>query len=341
MQRRSALFWSSGVVILLLWTAGVDAKSKPDWVDGASVQYPDASYVVGVGFGDTRQGAENSAYAALSRVFRAQIQSTTREQEALRQTEKGKKAEIDRMINIQNQTEVSSNKILEEVRIAERWEDPVSKANYALAVLDRVKAASNLRQKSMAAEMEAKEWSERAEKSADPLEQARDLHKAILAARRNEGYEADLGVIQPTATAGGLPLVHTSELNGRLTALLAEHFRVGVHLSGPHADAVRDAVLAGLHERGFSSGDQEDITISGEVAFDEADLKDPRWRYVRWTAHLTLTQKETGKIFGSFARSGREGQLSSSEADRKALVAVQTEMTQAAGGTLMKFIFGE
>lgn len=338
---RKPLYWIA-VALFSLWSTGaLFAEGKPDWVDGSSARYPDVSYIVGVGLGDSRPSAENSAYAALARVFRAQIHSTSRGAEDFRQTEKGKKIEIDRTIDIQDQTEVSTDKVLEEVRIAERWADPVSKVNYALAVLDRAKAASHLRQKSLAAGMEAKEWAERARKSSDPLAQIRALRKAILAARLAEGYDADLRVTQPAGTAGPLPLVSAAELSNQLTTLLDQHFRIGVHLTGPHADAVQNAILAGLHEKGFTGGSREDIVIGGDVGFEEVDLKDPQWHYVRWTAHLTLTQKETEKVFGSITRSGREGQLSSTEADRKALIALQSEMTQTIGETLLNFIYGE
>ena len=329
-------------LFLLVGIAGVlFAEQKPEWVDGTSPQYPDASYMVGVGFGDTRQGAENSAYTALARVFKAQVRSSTREQEDFRQREEGGKTETGRKIDIQGTTEVSTEKVLEQVRIAERWVDPVSKVQYALAVLDRAKAASDLRRKSTAAEMEAKEWEGRAKKASDKLQRARALRKAILAARLNEGYEADLRIIQPMGGDAGAALVSSSALNDQLSLLLDEHFRVGVHITGPRADAVRDAILAGLHEKGFTSGSREDIVVGGDVGFEEVDLKDPKWHYVRWTAHLTLTEKETGKVFGSLTRSGREGQLSRAEADRKALVALQTEMTETVGETLLKFIFGE
>ncbi|TAK08974.1 MAG: hypothetical protein EPO39_03380 [Candidatus Manganitrophaceae bacterium] len=337
---RLILFLSSVILLLINATGLLLAAEKPDWVDGPSAAYPEASYLIGVGSGDTRQRAEDSAYAALARVFRAEVRATTHEREDFRQAEKGKKAEIDRTVDLQNQTEVSTQKALEQVRIAERWADPVSKVYYALAVLDRAKSASALRQKSLDAEMEAREWEARAKKAADPLEQARALHKALLAARRTEIYESDLRVIQPTGRGDGMK-VSAAALEDQLRTLLNRSFRVDVQIDGPQAAAVRDALLAGLHEQGFTRAEDADLLIKGKVGLEEADLKDPRWHYVRWTADLTLLQKEGQKEFGRIQRSGKEGHLTPKEADRKALAALQKELSETVGETVLKLIYGE
>jgi hypothetical protein len=342
MKRFTRFILLLGSVVLPLFdmTAIGLAAEKPDWVDGPSANYPEASYLIGVGSGDTRQRAEDSAYAALARIFRAEIRSATHEREDFRQTEKGEKVEVDRTVDLRSQTEVSTQKVLEQVRIAERWTDPASKVHYALAVLDRAKSASALRQKSLDAEMEAREWEERAKKSTDPLEQARALHKALLAARQNEMYESDLRVIQPTGRGDGLK-VSADALDDQLKTLLSRSFKVDVQVDGPQATAVRDAILAGLHNKGFTSGGEGDLLIKGKVGLEETDLKDPKWHYIRWTADLTLTQKEGQKEFGRIQRSGKEGHLTPKEAERKALSALQRELSETVGDNVLKLIYGE
>jgi len=330
----------SSVALPLFDNGIVFAGGKPDWVDGPSGEYPEASFMIGVGSGDTRQRAEESAYAALARIFRAEIRSATHEREDFRQVENGKKIEVDRTVDLRNQTEVSTEKVLEQVRIAERWTDSVSKVHYALAVLDRAKSASALRQKSLDSELEAREWEERAKKSTDPLSQARALHKALLAARQTEIYESDLRVIQPTGRGDGLK-VSAAVLDDQLKNLLSRAFKVDVQIEGPQAAAVRDAILAGLHNEGFTSGGEGDLLIKGRVGLEETDLKDPKWHYVRWSADLTLSQKEGQKEFGRIQRSGKEGHLTPKEAERKALIALQKEISETVGQTVLKLVYGE
>jgi hypothetical protein len=340
--RRTALSLPLCLLLLTVLSGRIAlAEGKPDWVDGVSARYPEESYLSGVGFGDSRQMAENSAYAALARIFKSEVRSVTREEENFRQTEKEKKVGVDRKIDIQNQTNVSTQKVLEQVRVAERWTDPVSQVNYALAVLDRSKAASSLRQKTDAAEMETKEWEKRAEKSPDKLEKARALRKAMIAAAAVEEYQSDLRIIQPARASLGVGMTPSSELRRQLIELLGQHFQVGVHISGPHAPDVQNAILAALHDKGMISGPEEEIVINGQVDFQESGPQDPKWHYVRWNAHLTLEEKGTGKTFGSVNRSGREGQLSTSEADRKALFTLQKEINETIGEIILRFIYGE
>ncbi len=337
---RFILLLGSVTLPLFDTTAIVLAVEKPDWVDGSSEKYPEESYLTGVGSGDTRQRAEDSAYAALARIFRAEIRSATQEREDFRQAEKGKQIETGRTVDLRNQTEVSTQKVLEQVRIAERWTDSVSKVHYALAVLDRAKSASALRQKSLDAEMEAREWEARAKKSTDPLEQARALHKALRAARQIEIYESDLRVIQPTGQGDGLKS-SAAALDDQLKTLLSRSFKVDVEIEGPQATAVRDAILAGLHDKGFTSGGEADLLIKGRVGLEEADLKDPKWHYIRWTADLTLTQREGQAEFGRIQRSGKEGHLTPKEAERKALSALQKELSETVGENIFRLIYGE
>ena len=49
------------------------ALKMPSWVEDPGRDYADSRYLTGVGSGDSRQAAEDSAYAALSRIFRAEI----------------------------------------------------------------------------------------------------------------------------------------------------------------------------------------------------------------------------------------------------------------------------
>lgn len=329
----------SWIFLLTAYGIGFSAEPKPDWVDGASSRYPDDSFITGVGSGDRRQGAENSAYTALARVFQSQVRSVTTDHENFRQTDRPSKVDFDRTVEIQNQTEVSTDKLLEQVRIAERWVDPVSQVHYALAVLDRSKAAASLRQRSLAAEMEAKEWEEKAKKSSDTLEQARAFRKAILAARLVEGYAADLRVIQ--ARGIDVPVVNAALLQEQLDGLLRKHFQVAVQVTGPNASSVRAAILERLHRAGFTSGAEEALLITGEVRLEEADRKDPQWRYVRWSGQFTLARKTPHTLFGSINRSGREGQLSLGEAERKAQLAMQEEIADAIGTSLLEFIYGK
>ncbi|MGC3975106.1 MAG: LPP20 family lipoprotein [Nitrospira sp.] len=61
------------VVLLCSGCGWVGGSSRPSWIDGSSAQFPSTQYLVGVGQADSRPQATEQAYAAVSRIFKAEI----------------------------------------------------------------------------------------------------------------------------------------------------------------------------------------------------------------------------------------------------------------------------
>ena len=57
-------------------------QSKPAWIDGVSPEYPAGQYLTGVGQGDNRVVAEDRAYAALARIFKAEVSAQSKDWES-------------------------------------------------------------------------------------------------------------------------------------------------------------------------------------------------------------------------------------------------------------------
>src|SRR3972149_4421911 len=95
------------------------SSSKPDWIEGASRKYHAEQYLTGVGYGDDRKAAEDSAVAAIARIFQAEIHSKTSELEKYTQTDVKGKTHSSRDIRIDQLTSVATNKALENVTITD------------------------------------------------------------------------------------------------------------------------------------------------------------------------------------------------------------------------------
>lgn len=341
-MKKSVLIVSVALLFLAMRVKPGGADSKPDWVDGLSPHYPQTTYLTGVGFGDDRQAAQNSAYAAISRIFRSEISSVAQEEERFRQTEESEQeTRIDRTVDIQSQTAIHSKIVLEQIQIVEHWIDPVSKVRYALAVLNRSRASSSLRQKHLEAEQALKTWEARAKEAETHLAAAKALYKAVGASKQADEYQNQLRVIDPGKPATAEQPGRTGVLEGELQKLLGQYFQVAVELSGDHAEEVGAAILEGLTRKGFASGPDAKLIISGTIRFEETGPKSPVWHFVRWSTRIALTEKESGQVFGSIRRTGREGQLSAKEAEQKSLAALQSELDKMIGKTVVQFIFGE
>ncbi|NVM23611.1 MAG: LPP20 family lipoprotein [Desulfobacterales bacterium] len=318
------------------------AGKKPDWVDGSAVEYPVEQYLTGVGFGDTRRAAEDSAYAAISRIFQAQINSRTKELEKYVQTEIRGKVQTARDIQIDQLTSVATKKVLEDIKIAEMWVGS-EKLTYALAIMDRAHAVAVLRERVAAMDRDVRGLQGKSDSTADKVEAVRCLRRAMKILVNRDVYNTDLRIVNP-AGKGIDPPVSLTSIRQKIQGLLANDIHIGVEVGGPHNARIRSAILEGLTKEGFSieeGGEQSkiDILVKGKVSFEQADL--PKWKFVRWAISVDLVNQSNGKIFGSLTKNGREGHLNFPEAEERAAKALQKEIVGKLSAMMVSFIYGQ
>src|SRR3972149_8425256 len=171
--------------------------AKPDWLEGKSKKYPDELYVIGVGYGDNRKAAEDAAYAAIARIFQAEIQSKTREWEKYAQTDIKGKTQSTRDIQIDQLTTVATNKVLEDITIADIWVNDSEKLTYALAVMERRHAVASLNDKIASSDKDIVDLQKKAMESGDKIESVRLLGSTMKALINREVFNADLRIVNP------------------------------------------------------------------------------------------------------------------------------------------------
>jgi hypothetical protein len=361
------LIW--GIVCETPFTVG--GSRPPDWVNGESSQYSRERYLTGVGYGNSRKAAEDEAYAAISRIFQANIQSKTREWEEYLQSSgksEGPKQEsqVTRKIFIDQLTQVSTQKVLENVSIAEVWTDSQTDRTYALAVMDRGHSAAMIQGRIEELDRQARTLFESATRVEEPdslrqagnkLQVVRDLHAAFKSLLLREGLNTDLKIISPEGR--GVDSQLPPALVGKaLRQVLSQKFHVALELSGPHAEKIRSAILRGLTREGLvvidpasalsasgggSNGSKEekadDVLVKGEMELEPLQLQDRP--FYRWRVQFTLIDQSNDRVLGNLARNGREGHLNPSEAEARAVRAAQRVVQEEVGPALAGIIFGE
>ncbi len=323
-------------------TAQTSSGGKPDWVDGRAGSYAAERYLTGVGLGDTRQAAEDSAYAAISRIFQAKIDSRTQEWEKYAQTEIKGKVRSTRDIQISQLTSVATKKVLEDITIADIWVDASERLTYALAVMDRAHATTVLRERIAQIDRDALDLQTKATNTQDKIEAVRSLRQAMKILLNRDVYNTDLRIVNPAGT-GIDPPVSVTGIRQKIQGLLANDIHIGVKVSGQHHERIRSAILEGLTKEGFSieEGDETgkiDVLVRGKVSFEKADL--PRWKFIRWTISVDLVNRANGKIFGTIAKNGREGHLNFTEAEQRAVRTLQKEIVSELSNMMVSFIYG-
>jgi hypothetical protein len=337
--------------ILFFLAACAGSLKMPDWVSGTkAAAYPEDQYLIGVGQASSRPVAEERAYAAVSRIFKAEVTSQAKDWESYLRLERKGRVQDERRVTVETFTKVATDKLLENVAIAETWSDPKTGLQSALAVMNRgaarVALTSRIGELDEAIERDVKD----ARGTADKLMKLRGFRRAIRTLMTRDTFNTDLWVV--TGGRGIAAGYSVAGLTGELEKFLNEHLSVMVEVRGDQAEAVRRAVMEGLIREGLPvttggvqpvTGDAmgPDLLVQGETRIWPADLPDPKFRYARWCADFVIVNSSAQRALGGVARSGREGHLTYPEAANRALQSLQKEVTSALAKSLADHIYGD
>jgi hypothetical protein len=312
--------------------------------------YPDEQFLIGVGQADSRPVAEERAYAAVSRIFKAEVISQSQDWESYLSLEKKGDVQAERKLVVDTMTKVSTDKLLENVKIAETWQDAKTGLYSALAVMDRGVARMLLTSRIVELDEAIAHDVKEARAATDKLMRIRGLRRAIRTHIARDTYNSDLRVV---SGGRGVPSEYTVPgLTRELEKFLKESLVLTVEVHGDQADAVRQAIMEGLVREGLpvtatnsqpTTGEigHADLLIRGEARLWPIEVPDPNFRYVRWCADFVVLSQGDQGVVGSVARSGREGHLNYPEASNRALKSLQQEVSSALAKSLAEHIYGD
>jgi hypothetical protein len=327
------------------WFTG---KGKPGWVDGRSTEYPSTQYLTGVGQAGTRSNAEDQAYAAVARIFKAEVAAQAKDWESYLVVENRGLSNAERRLTIDNVTKVSTDKMLENVRIADVWYDSDSRSYYALGVMNRSQAEAALMEKVSALDWAIEADVAESRQTTDKLAKVRALRRAGRNLLLREVYNTDLRVIR--LSGHGTPSAYqVNELSSELEQFLATNLVLAVQVSGDHAEPMERALEEGLIREGLHvttkpEGEETglpELIVRGTVRLFPIEVRDPNFKYVRWCSDFEIVERGTRRVVGATAHGGREGHLTEREATAKALRVMQHELSSDVAKAIAAHIFGE
>jgi len=317
----------------------------PPWLMGASEQYSSHRYLVGVGHGTSRSFAEERAYAAVAKIFSAHVQSRVQDAEAFRLVEKDGSTHTQRDLALERSTRVTTNKVLNNVQVLERWVHPDTKEMYVLAGLDRQQVERGLVEKIHAYDQTIDDDLRVSRNSSDKLIRIGKLKDAIQVWHEREMVNKDLRVIRESGS--GIPVPYRlSELTQELDAFVTEQFLVEVRIEGEHALDVQSAIVQKLGQEGLPvmtdrslsgaalepqaapNNQAPDLLIQGLVRVWDIDSLDPLFVYARWCGDIQIVDRLQERVVGVVSRSGREGHVTSREAQARASAVMQSTLAQ-------------
>ncbi len=337
-----------GLSVVCLTGCAGSGKPKPGWVDGSLADYPPAQYLVGIGMAESRRGADDQAYAALARIFKVEVAAQAKDWESYLLVEQRGASNAERRLTLDTVTKVSTDKVLENVRILDAWYDAQKGLHYALAVMHRPQAEASLTERIALVDREIEADVREARQPGDALARVRRLRHAVNSAVLREAYNADLRVVRQSGQ--GVPAAYSARtLSNELDQLLAAHLLVSVEVHGDHAEPIQRAITEGLIREGLhvssaAQGQGEgppSILVRGETRMWPLNTGDPQFKYVRWCSDFEIVESPAQRVLGAVSRGGKEGHLTEREATAKALRVVQQEFSSDMAKAIAAHIYGE
>lgn len=330
-----------GNIFFVLLLAGLSCgttqpkgSEPPPWLSGSSPKYPPSFYLTAVGEGETAKDAEASAYAGISKIFQVKVKSQEASKEIY--VQRNTQAE-EQKITIESSIDLSTQKVLSQVRIAQTYQDSKTGRYYALAVLDRDQVGTSLKEKIGHLDKEIEHLLR--SKGEGKLEKIKTLKKAMDKLSLRKALNSDLRVVDPEGK-GVEPGYDPEKLTRRFEEELRGIF-IKVGIEGDYGEELAAALTELLVGQGLSvapEGKPADILIKGRLKWERSGISDQKWKFVRWVLKIDIWDRPANQLISSLDKEGREGHLTYQEAKRRALRTIRADQLKKLSQEITDYI---
>ena len=312
--------------------------ARPAWIEGESSRWPRSQYVLGMGSADDEFSAADRARGEISRVFSSAIDVDTTLDESESNLTQGGRTNTSFTQLVAQKIRTASKKILEGVEIVERWQDSSTSRYYALATLNKAKAMSAVEEKTQALDAEASQWKTRLDAAGDKFELAKAAAKLATLLKGRLELENDRRVLG----GGSLPATVDVAASKAAASKALAALDVVVAATGEGVDEIETGIVTGLVAEGLTAkrgnpGDKGDLVIEAKSAQQAVESGDPRWKWSRASATVTLKDGREDKTFSRFDVSDREAAADAGEAKRRALAALAKKTSEKVSSAIADF----
>ena len=322
--------------------------TPPDWILAPQVAYPGDRYLVGMGEGSTRDQAEKRAYAAVARIFSANVQAKSLDQESYSLTETNDQSLTHRTLHIDHVTQVTTTKLLENVKVLDAWYRTLDQQFFVLAGLDRHHTETALVERLSDLDVAIEGFVMQGRSHPQKIHRIQGYKQALGLLQQRKVMNTDLRVIR--ASGEGIPSLYTSQqVQREFMDFVASHLVISIVIEGENHEELERAIGEGLKREGLLASAREgdslnsetpaDVSISGTGRLWTVDLPDPLFHYVRWCGDVQIRETESARLVGVISRSGREGHITDHEARVRASKVMQEVISQEVARLLTQSVF--
>jgi hypothetical protein len=199
------------------------------------------------------------------------------------------------------------------VRIAETWQDRKTGEYYALAVLDRLRAARALREELDEIDQTVTRQVRLAESEPLVLRRLGRYLQALVSLERRGGIAADLRVVDPAGWVAEPPY-RLAEINDRADREAAA-IRIGVELTDDRQGIVEGSLIRALAGLGMQLAPvaERDLLVRGSVDVESFAASEP-WQWAVASAQVEFVTAD-GTVLDAMRTSVKEGSQIAARAD--------------------------
>jgi len=317
----------------------------PDWIQTTQKAYPTDRYLVGMGEGSTRDQAEKRAYAAVARIFSANVQAKSLDRESYSLTETNDQSSTHRTLRIDHETQVTTTKLIENVKVLEAWYRTLDQQFFVLAGLDRHHTETLLVERLGDLDATIERLVAQGRSHPQKFHRIQGYKQALVLLQQRKAMNTDLRVIR--ASGEGIPSSYISpQIQREFMDFVAKNLLISVAIEGEYHEDLERAILEGLKKEGLlgrpansESSEMADLSIIGQGLLWAVDLPDPLFKYVRWCGTIDIYENPSHRLIGVISETGREGHVTEHEARIRASKVMQDVISKEVARLLTQSVF--
>ncbi|AEF86254.1 putative lipoprotein [Treponema primitia ZAS-2] len=311
------------------------SRTEPAWVSSPDSVFNRNTFVTGVGAGNNRAQAEMNALAALSSVFHRSLQAdetiTNSYQEMIKN---GSAASWIENTSVESAIKASTSMDLIGAEIRDVWFDSKS-TYYAAAVMEVDKTARLYTQMIQDNQQIINTLLDIPAADRNSIDSLARYQFAVTIAEVNQIFTNVLSVINsPVPADVKRPAEYRSEVANILRAI-----PVSVIVENDRENRVRDAFSSVLSAAGFrTGGNNTRYQLQARLSLSEVSLANQNNKFVRYVVDGNFVDTSSDAILFPYNINGREGHLSLSEAEVRAVRAAETKIKEDYAAALNAYL---
>lgn len=321
-----------------LQSTALVSASQPEWVSGESSAYPNAQYVAATGSASNAEQAKKRALANLTRVFELHIRESSTTNQEVKSFKQNGAETVSTSQSLSQQINIQTNKIINGARVAEQWQNSADLTHYALAVLDRRQAGTNIRGEINRLDEETDFDLKSAGARKNPLLKVAAYQRVLVLQEERDTLQKMLKVLDLSGR-GSESLLNRAELRERMEKSLGElNMRPAVI-----SDAIGglDKILKGAMA---NAGFPEATGPGGYVLSAGLDTQPPinsqGWYWLRGTLTLRLASAD-GRVQGNKTWPLKVSATNMEQLDQRMKSNVEKMLNQELKPTILGFATAE